>query len=71
MVAASAMTAKAQELLAVLTNDPFKNFPSQEKLVGDLVGAWSQCISIQDRPVYKIFAKERIVRVLRMWSHYD
>ncbi|MDO9401191.1 MAG: Txe/YoeB family addiction module toxin [Polaromonas sp.] len=62
---------KAQELLAVLANDPFQNPPPFEKLVGDIAGAYSRRISIQHRIVYEVFAKERTVRVLRMWTHYE
>lgn len=62
---------KALDLLAVLAADPFQNPPPYEKLVGDLAGAYSRRINIQHRLVYEVFAKERIVRVLRMWSHYE
>ena len=62
---------KAQLLLDVLASDPFQNPPAYEKLVGDLDGAYSRRINIQHRLVYEVFKKERTVRVLRMWSHYD
>jgi Txe/YoeB family toxin of toxin-antitoxin system len=70
-LAASGLKAKAQELLAVLAADPFQNPPSYEKLVGDLTGAYSRRINIQHRLVYEVFTKERVVRVLRMWTHYE
>ena len=70
-LAAAGLKGKAQELLAVLVADPFQNPPPYEKLVGDLAGAYSRRINIQHRLVYEVFAKERIVRVLRMWSHYE
>ena len=62
---------KAEELLEVLKNDPFQNPPAFEKLVGDLAGAYSRRINIQNRLVYEVFVKEKIVRVLRMWTHYE
>ena len=62
---------KAEELLAVLAKDLFQNPPPYEKLVGDLAGAYSRRINIQHRLVYEVFTKERTVRVLRMWTHYD
>ncbi len=62
---------KAQQLLAVLAIDLFQNPPAYEKLVGDLEGAYSRRINIQHRLVYEVFKKERTVRVLRMWSHYE
>ena len=68
---ASGLKANAQELLAVLAEDPFQNPPPFEKLVGDLVGAYSRRINIQHRIVYEVFTKERTVRVLRMWTHYE
>lgn len=70
-LAAAGLKGKALELLAVLAADPFQNPPPYEKLVGDLAGAYSRRINIQHRLVYEVFAKERIVRVLRMWSHYE
>lgn len=62
---------KAQELLAILADDPFRSPPPYERLVGDLAGAYSRHINIQHRLVYEVFAKERVVRVLRMWTHYE
>ena len=62
---------RAQELLEVLSRDPFQKPPPFEKLVGDLDGAYSRRINIQHRLVYEVFRKERVVRVLRMWTHYE
>ena len=70
-LAASGLKPKAQELLALLANDPFSNPPPFEKLVGDLAGAYSRRINIQLRIVYEVFLKEKTVRVLRMWTHYE
>ena len=70
-LAAAGLKSKAQELLAVLANDPFQNPPSYEKLVGDLAGAYSRRINIQHRLIHEVFVKERVVRVLRMWTHYE
>lgn len=70
-LAAAGLKPKAQELLAVIAADPFQNPPPYEKLVGDLAGAYSRRINIQHRLVYEVFAKEHVVRVLRMWSHYE
>jgi toxin YoeB len=69
-IAAANLRAKAQALLDVLHNDPFRNPPPFEKLVGDLEGAYSRRINIQHRLVYEVFKRERAVRVLRMWTHY-
>jgi len=70
-LAASGLKPKAQALLTVLSNDPFQKPPSFEKLVGDLAGTYSRRINIQHRIVYEVFTKERTVRVLRMWTHYE
>ena len=70
-LATTGLKAKAQELLAILATDPFQNPPPYEKLVGDLAGAYSRRINIQHRMVYEVFTKERVVRVLRMWTHYE
>ena len=70
-LAAAGLKDKALDLLAVLAADPFQNPPPYEKLVGDLAGTYSRRINIQHHLVYEVFAKERIVRVLRMWSHYE
>ena len=69
-VKAAGLKQKVEELLAVLVLDPFQNPPAFEKLVGDLAGAYSRRINIHNRLVYEVFRKERVVRVLRMWTHY-
>ncbi len=61
----------AEELLDLLKADPFQNPPAFEKLVGDLAGAYSRRINIHNRLVYEVFVKEKTVRVLRMWTHYE
>jgi len=70
-LAASGLKSKAQELLAIIKSNPFQNPPPYEKLVGDLSGAYSRRINIQHRLVYEILQEEKIVKVLRMWSHYE
>lgn len=70
-LAASGLKPRAQELLGVLANDPFQTPPPFEKLVGDLAGTYSRRINIQHRIVYEVFLKEKTVRVLRMWTHYE
>jgi len=68
---AAGLKEKAQSLLDVLEVDPFQNPPPYEKLVGDLSGAYSRRINIQHRLVYEVFKKEKTVRILRMWTHYE
>jgi len=67
----SGLKPKAEALLDILRADPFQSPPPFEKLVGDLAGAYSRRINIQHRLVYQILKRERIVKVLRMWTHYE
>ena len=70
-LAAAGLRPQAQTLLDVLQQDPFQSPPSYEKLVGDLQGAFSRRITIHHRLVYQVLAEEHIVKVLRMWTHYE
>ena len=70
-LASSGLKSKAQELLTVLAEDPFQRPPPFEKLVGDLAGAYSRRINIQHRLVYQVLEQDRVVKVLRLWSHYE
>ncbi len=70
-LAASGLKGKAQELLAILQENPFQNPPPYKKLVGDLSGAYSRRINIQHRLVYEVLPEQKVVKVLRMWSHYE
>jgi toxin YoeB len=62
---------KAENLLALLAEDPFRTPPPYEKLIGDLDGAYSRRINIQHRLVYQVLKRERVVKVLRLWTHYE
>jgi toxin YoeB len=62
---------KAQLLLAILQVNPFQNPPPYEKLIGDLSGAYSRRINIQHRLVYEVLEQQQVVKILRMWSHYE
>jgi toxin YoeB len=70
-LAASGLKPKAQELLALIAEDPYRKPPPFEKLVGDLAGACSRRINIQHRLVYQALEEEHVVKVLRLWSHYE
>ncbi|OEC35302.1 toxin-antitoxin system, toxin component, Txe/YoeB family [Pseudomonas cuatrocienegasensis] len=62
---------KAKALLAIIQDNPFQNPPPYETLVGNLAGAYSRRINIQHRLVYMVLPDEQVVKVLRLWSHYD
>jgi len=70
-LSAAGLKEKTQVLLEILERDPFQNPPPYEKLVGDLKGAHSRRINIQHRLVYEVFRKDKCVRILRMWTHYE
>jgi len=70
-LATSSLKKKAKELLELLGKDPFQNPPKFEKLTGDLEGAYSRRINIQHRLIYQVLIDKRIVKVLRMWTHYE
>jgi len=70
-LSASGLKKKAQALLDVIAEDPYQNPPPYEKLVGDLSGAYSRRINIQHRLVYQIYEERHIIKVIRMWTHYE
>lgn len=70
-LASSNLKEKAKELLALLEENPFQNPPPYEKLVGDLSGAYSRRINIQHRLVYEVIESEQVVKIIRMWTHYE
>lgn len=70
-IASSGLKSKVEDLLNMLREDPFQKYPPYEKLVGELTGAYSRRINIQHRLVYQVYEDKKIVKVLRMWSHYE
>jgi Txe/YoeB family toxin of toxin-antitoxin system len=61
----------AEDLIDILKEDPFRSPPPLEHLVGDLEGCCSRRINIQHRLVYQVLEEQRVVKVLRMWTHYE
>lgn len=70
-LAAAGLKPKALRPLDLIAKDPYSKPPPFEKLIGDLAGAYSRRINIQHRLVYQVIAEQRIVKILRFWSHYD
>jgi len=68
---ASGLKPKAEEILEILQTDPYQIPPPFEKLSGDLSGAYSRKINIQHRIVYQVLKEEKIIKVIRMWTHYE
>ncbi len=69
--ASSGLKSKIKVLLDITKENPFEEYPPYEKLVGNLEGAYSRRINIQHRLVYQVYEKEKVVKVIRMWTHYD
>jgi toxin YoeB len=70
-LASSGLKSKAEELIKIISKNPYQNPPPYEKLVGDLSGALSRRINIQHRLVYQVYESEKSVKVLRLWTHYE
>ena len=70
-LASTGLKDKAKELLDIIQENPYQNPPPFEKLIGDLSGAYSRRINIQHRLVYQILEEEKIVKILRLWTHYE
>ena len=70
-LAKSGLKKKAIELLEILKTNPYQNPPPYEKLVGDLSGAYSRRINIQHKLVYQVLESESIIKIIRMWTHYE
>jgi toxin YoeB len=70
-LSAAGLRPKAEKLIEILRENPYKTPPSFEKLLGDLSGAFSRRINIQHRLVYQILDEEKANKVIRMWTHYE
>ncbi len=70
-LASAGLRPKAEELLLILARNPFEQPPRFEKLLGDLKGAYFRRINIQHRLVYQVIEESKVVKVLRMWTHYE
>jgi Txe/YoeB family toxin of toxin-antitoxin system len=70
-LAAAGLRPKAEKLLDILRKNPYQTPPSFEKLLGDLSGACSRRINIQHRLVCQVVTDEKVVKIIRMWTHYE
>lgn len=70
-LARSGLKEKAGNILQIIENDPFQKPPPFERLVGDLSGAFSRRINIQHRLVYQVYKEKKIIKIIRMWTHYS
>ena len=65
------LSKQANKLLEILKSNPFQSYPNYEKLSGDLANYYSRRINIQHRLVYQVFPEKKIIKIIRMWSHYE
>jgi len=70
-LSSNSLRSKAEQLLKILKQNPWQKPPPYEKLVGDLAGAYSRRINIQHRIVYQVVKEEKVVKIIRMWTHYE
>ena len=70
-LSSSNLQKQAQKILEILKVNPFKEYPPYERLIGDLTGTFSRRINIQHRIVYQVYEEEKIIKVIRMWTHYE
>jgi Txe/YoeB family toxin of toxin-antitoxin system len=70
-LAAAGLRSKAETLVDILRENPYKSPPAFEKLLGDLSGAYSRRINIQHRLVYQILDNEKVVKIILIWTHYE
>ena len=70
-LASAGLKPKAQSLLAIIKENPCQNPPPYEKLIGDLSGSYSRRINIQHRLVFQVFEEERVIKIIRLWTHYE
>lgn len=70
-LSSAGLRSKAEQLLDILRENPYQTPPSFEKLLGDLSGAYSRRINIQHRLVYQVFDDKKVVKVIRLWTHYE
>ncbi|MDX8398600.1 MAG: Txe/YoeB family addiction module toxin [Mariprofundaceae bacterium] len=71
LLAESALKKKAEGLLAMIEHNPHQTLPAYEKLIGDLSGAYSRRINIQHQLIYQVYEHEKVIKIIRMWTHYE
>lgn len=60
-----------KNLVSILEDNPYRNPPPYERLMGNLAGFYSRRINIQHRLAYQVFKEEQAVKIVRMWGHYE
>lgn len=70
-IASLGLRSKAETIIKILKENPYQVPPAYEKLVGDLTGAYSRRINIQHRMIYQVLNDEKVIKIIRMWTHYE
>jgi toxin YoeB len=70
-LSAAGLRPKAEQLIELLRIHPYQTPPTFEKLTGDLTGAFSRRINIQHRLVYQVLEQDHVIKIIRMWTHYE
>ena len=70
-ITSAGLRQKVENLIEIISVNPFLNPPPYEKLIGDLEGAYSRRINIQHRLIYQVITKKKIIKIIRMWTHYE
>ena len=70
-IKASGLKSKVEKLIELISVNPYTTYPSYEKLIGDLNGLYSRRITIQHRLVYQVCENDKIIKIIRMWTHYE
>jgi len=73
----------AVKLLNIIKDNPYQNPPRYEKLQGDFKGSYSRRINKQHRLIYDVLPNDEglkdengklykgIVKIIRLWTHYE
>lgn len=70
-LSAAGLRPKAELLLDIVRGNAYQNPPPYEKLIGDLAGAISRRINIQHRLLYQVLEEQKVIKIIRMWTHYE
>ncbi len=70
-IASSGLKSKVLNLIKLIETNPFISPPNYKVLKGDMQGLISRRINKQHRLVYEVLEKDKIIKVYRMWSHYE
>ena len=65
-----ALVEKVKSLVELIVTNPYITPPPYEKLIG-FKNVYSRRINAQHRLVYEVREEEKLVVIIRMWTHYE